>query len=1858
MSSKVAASNGPQAGPASVDLRCAATVLESRAFTALDERNARIHHIRCLCDLPGGRGAEIAAALSTAFFSKSLGKWKTNETTLGWEWERSGKAVGESGDGAAVAKPLQNAVAIVYASLMALPIHDDNGDVAAPPASAAAASAASHVRTCCILVEGGALNLLCTFAANAVAENSARASSAFNVVFEVVAEIARCAHASEHCDEAPSEARALRAAMAAERARAATLSATAAAAAAAAVPRNSTIAFLQRLTRSLGKSSAVPVLESDDDSVPSHLKRIYWQKTNVMRVASALKQLAVRADGDFTLTRIVACRALASLAELHTFFGWALLTVAEMLRARLRVQGSVNAVAGTTKSAAADNDEGLDMSWILSLVTREGARAEDSCATGEDRRPRFSIALTLVARLAGRPMNRELFQTQLMNSRSRWAALWFQEIGFFKWPMESAVGGARGTTVAMSGGSDSDSLNEEVVVETIQPEAEGGGGDDNIDVAALCGGGGDDESGGEPTKEVELGGVLLSPTTSEQSRGDQTEAAAEGNKESEAGAENVFADDAELQSSLWGMLCDLLQQNASDLRVREQCLKTLALLLFLEPWVFDAKQRPRSMPNELEQQCIVDEALVSFEDCNLLERNAGPEFYSKKKAGAGGGKKKGKKRGKGKRRKSWDVLLSPTTKSGKDAAAANDAPVLCVHPEFYSLLAHASTLLWVLSNFNRDHAELLVRHKMRASRSKSPKVTLHVSLQRRIRRLYGRWKCHGATTLAYLAFHASALRIIEELTEVGRDCKNRVNELSEPWEIIPSGIEGEEGTAVLTRGLSLLLQIVDGNSEAAADLASDYESGAPSLWMNALLETVSTSFCDQPLLVERTLSLLATLASHIAYPEDAIARQAASYVSEEEGSRSEGEGVLATGNELTCVALHRVLHLGVTSMLRFPSDHMLVEQGARAIECASACIAQTMSIIRSATKAELPSKVADSSNSARRIFLESALRCASGESWDTRVQNDAKDAVRPIVSGMLRFKSLEDAQTAGIAALLNIANLLDTCEDGASHALIEQGAHLVALDAMRIRPAVHSIQNRGNSLLARVRILEFWRSSEEELARSGQRRRRARWFAVAVAREGAGLEVFETVGPVTSGKQQSIGAGQALAWLSSSSVRWNIFRTRSDADAWLNTFRTEQLTPKWQGLFQWQKEPSPTSGATTATMLSGSVALPTPFNGKIKGIIGAPPPFSRSVAVESDQMPWALQLIEGSCFCIGCGAAVKECCREASTLHFPDTFDWYHGYAEDEPESAMKRIDAIFRPSSGIGFSLHQRVLGTKLRALGPLFGALEKPIIPFWCASCWEEWVDTIRRSAIARKTQMPHLNRFTNAVDDFMSKCSFVYSELMRPRSLMNAITANARNKVSLVQFSLAIDAFLFAADIALRDDISILRWALLLSGPAESKTTAIKGAGFLDTHPFDFFALASAMGMVCGLPITAAHFSRDELNIGVAPDGGGVKRDADAEAEAEAFLASLQRHGFAASKAGDGEEGAETEGGTEGEEDAARAMGYQDFIAEHARQALESVASSTPHAWSSVGIMQRKGHYPLITAAALEVEKLEAAWRDDDPPFGREETPPDTLTEWLHVREYVVSYLQGDPEKLIERTRSCLTAGACLLQDLSLAMSRDEVVQEITDVGLVNTPFFNLPHFTQHPPALIRRFGTVRGFMLMSLPTMLFANIFCWALAYKSVMSSDKGDPLLSSKAWDGLGRAHAARGRNKARVVLKAWRRLLCELAFVPFKTCTPILILLSFVVPISLFLVTNVVSFDLNKSIDLIIVRVIVCVVYTIFFGLLAVSFGWVAVLAIFDEGTEKSFVVCDLLPSPLSTRLTLDSISFIRTLSPTLARLL
>ena len=265
------------------------------------------------------------------------------------------------------------------------------------------------------------------------------------------------------------------------------------------------------------------------------------------------------------------------------------------------------------------------------------------------------------------------------------------------------------------------------------------------------------------------------------------------------------------------------------------------------------------------------------------------------------------------------------------------------------------------------------------------------------------------------------------------------------------------------------------------------------------------------------------------------------------------------------------------------------------------------------------------------------------------------------------------------------------------------------------------------------------------------------------------------------------------------------------------------------------------------------------------------------------------------------------------------------------------------------------------------------------------------------------------------------------------------------------------------------------------------------------------------------------------------------------------------------------------------------------------------------------------------SLLLEQLDAEWRALVKPFGSDLRPPETLTEWLHVREYVVAYLQGDPAALIASTRRRLAAGANLLHDLSLALSRDEVVQEITDVGLVNTPFFNVPFFTQNPSPLVRRFGTVKGYFLMSLPTMAVANIFCWALAFKSVMSGDKGDPLLSSEAWDRLGRASVARGRNKARVVRSAWCRLLCELFLVPFKTMTPVLLLLSITLPLAFVGLTAVV--DLTKDEDVLLVRVLACVLYTLFFGILAASFGWVALLAVFDEGTYSPPTTTNIVPA-------------------------
>lgn len=915
---------------------------------------------------------------------------------------------------------------------------------------------------------------------------------------------------------------------------------------------------------------------------------------------------------------------------------------------------------------------------------------------------------------------------------------------------------------------------------------------------------------------------------------------------------------------------------------------------------------------------------------------------------------------------------------------------------------------------------------------------------------------------------------------------------------------------------------------------------------------------------------------------------------------------------------------------------------------------------------------ADSRGAAQWCVQASGESEAQEHQWDACVQQSAVRSIHPIVRAMLRFKSLARVQIAGIAALLSIARLLDAAQDGSSQILVEKGAHLAALDAMRIRPSVHSIQNRGNELLKKVRILHHWSLIEAATRSSGHRRRRVRWFAVAVARTGKGLSVYESVSERSRsvGAQPSIGAGRALEWLQSSSVRWNVFRTRAAADEWLGAFEREQLTPKWCGLFQWKKQQLPsvvppsvrsspaheqsqrtetfTAGlpdnipASTSTGSASSLGTPTStvangvgpllFDGKLKGVSGAPPPFSREVEVmDADSMPWALQLVESSCYCIGCGLSVRECCKdkgngEAHVLHFPDSFDWFHGYPVDEPQSAAKRIDAMFMPNKSSLTALYRCILNTKLRRLGAYLGPLETALVPFWCASCWDTWIREMR-CAGTNPTPRVECAPFQCAVPHFMTKCAFVYDALMRPQSIMAAIRVNVLHKVSLVQFSLAVDAFLFAAgechllfvslsflvcflsfhlhikfsllfaaDIALRDDISTMRWALLLCG-ADSKSTAIKAACFLDAHPHDFFALASALGMLTELPITAAHYARDELNIGAAADA--VDRDE--------FFDALRRRGLIA--APDCSDASRV--------DPAPALCYQDFV--RSSEIAHLRCGESERGSSNITIAHRNEHYTLVTAAACELGQLDTEWRARVKPFGSELRVPESLTEWLHVREYVVAYLQGDPAALIASTRRRLAAGANLLHDLSLALSRDEVVQEITDVGLVNTPFFNVPFFTQTPSPLIRRFGTVKGYFLMSLPTMTAANIFCWALVFKSVMSGDKGDPLLSSKAWDGLGRASVARGRNKARVVRSAWCRLLCELFFVPFKTMTPVLLFLSITLPFVFFGLTAVV--DLTKHDDVVLLRVLACALYALFFGVTAASFGWVALLAIFDEGT-------------------------------------
>ena len=865
-------------------LSSAARLLVSPSFTALDERDASINLVARLC-IEGNASRRAAAfrALGTAL-AGVVAPPSRPANAFGWGWERGGASYAKPTPDVATPPSLQRAVALAYTAITGTD------------------SSHSHIRTCRVLVEGGALNLLCAFAANAAHDHASRVTlGTFILILDVIAELASCTLAADESAEAAAEVSSARSAMAAERLRKRSGKVTAGEAS-----HEAALQFLQLLHRTFQEGAPVA---ASVGQLRNALSR-YWCKRNVMMLAGTMKRFAARdSDGEDTqLVQLFACRAIGALAELHAFAGWACIALAHAFATAAEERGPCSGADDADAPRDSPHTSDRDLSWLLSLVTTRRTADGDGSET-KGGTMRFGIALTLAPSLTAlKPMHRDLFQTQLMNARARWAVRLFLRVGYFDWPAGDvgSVGGVRGTTVT-----------EHIGRDVTHPTA---------------------GKGGEETCTQEKTDIATTSASRDASCFSDFEVGTGSSASGESiadvrGKGGVFANNAELQRSMWGMVCEFMHRYASDYRCRFEGLNALSLLLFLEAWVFDARQLPASMPNKLEQQCIVDEALASIEDMNAIERTASRGFSTTEEE-----ERKPKKR-----RRSSKIRRPSLERNSKNPAEEEEMKAaLCAHEEFYAMLAHACTILWLLSNFNREHAELLTRHTMRAPCHGDPICTLHVSLQFRIRALCERWADRGAASTAYLAFHASALRVLQELAEVGRDCKNEVNALSEPWELIPlAGLNGAAGTAVLCRGLSLLIEIVKGNSIAAADLASDFK--AEQLWVNALLSAVSISFAECPIVVEHALSLLSTLARYISYPDEVVRAQAATFWPDAPMEVATS----ATKADLTVVALYQHLGFALASMERFPSDSKLVERGACAVECACACLARLHPELRS-----------------------------------------------------------------------------------------------------------------------------------------------------------------------------------------------------------------------------------------------------------------------------------------------------------------------------------------------------------------------------------------------------------------------------------------------------------------------------------------------------------------------------------------------------------------------------------------------------------------------------------------------------------------------------------------------------------------------------------------------------------------------------------------------------------------------------------------------------------------------------------------------------------------------------------------------
>ena len=562
----VASARGAPYGASSSSSRAlgtAARLLVSPSFTALDERDASINLVARLCvEGSASRRAAAFRALGAALDSIAAPSSRP-ANAFGWEWERGG--VSFVGPPPAVATPpsLQVAVAAVYAAI--------TGTDQSP----------SHTRACRVLVEGGALNLLCAFAASAAHDHASRVTLAtYNLVFDVIAELASRTLAAEECAEAAAEVSAARSAMVAEH-----LRKRSGRVEAGEESHDAALRFLQLLHRTFQEGAPVA---ANVGVIRNALSR-YWCKRNVMMIAGTIKRFAARdSDGEDTqLAQLFACRAIGAVAELHAFAGWACIALARAF----------------TRAADVTATSDQDLSWLLSLVTTRRS-ADGRCSETAGSTTRFGIALTLAPSLAAlKPMHRELFQTQLMNARARWAVRLFHRVGYFDWPAGegASVGGVRGTTITE--GFDRDVVNRTV----------GGDGEEA-------------RADAEKKTESTTTSVLRDSSDSEADTRDDTSGESTPDVR---GAESVFANNAELQRSMWGLLCEFMQRYASDYRCRFEGLNALALLLFLEAWVFDASQLLPSMPNKLEQQCIVDEALSSIEDMNSIERTASRWFYTK-----------------------------------------------------------------------------------------------------------------------------------------------------------------------------------------------------------------------------------------------------------------------------------------------------------------------------------------------------------------------------------------------------------------------------------------------------------------------------------------------------------------------------------------------------------------------------------------------------------------------------------------------------------------------------------------------------------------------------------------------------------------------------------------------------------------------------------------------------------------------------------------------------------------------------------------------------------------------------------------------------------------------------------------------------------------------------------------------------------------------------------------------------------------------------------------------------------------------------------------------------------------------------